>query len=684
MESKSKISANIQGSKTLLKLSLSSAILSLALLIAVFMLSLGENVFIKSNIFAISAIPFAMALLFSLGAFFYALLGLNSAQEEEEKFLLLRRKESTSIINVEEDVRFTATKTFENYKRFAPYVMAILGAISIAAWLSFFYYEWNVATNKSVVANSFNQFLKESVATNNQVMIIAVVIMIISAFGGAFFSGQSRIVIFRYLKGVGAYLSLGFIIMLLATLGALANSYDVFDWYEKVFRGIIFAIFVVLACELVINFIIEFYRPRSMEESRPIFESKILSIFTEPGGVMRNIADTLDYQFGFKVSGTWIYTFIEKALFPLIIIWVLILWSFTSIHLVSIGELGVREEFGKVVTQELLEPGIYVSKPWPFGNIRCFSCKELRQIFIGHDPTLESHDDEEEIEDDGHGHGGSVKKKKEPEGPRYVVNWTESHVHGDEEESFFVLPSQNTVASTVGNDGGKTVSAVDLLAFSIPVQYRIRQNGIFDYAYLNVNPDTSLKRISEQVVINYLSSATLVDFMSINRKKSEDTILNEIQKMADKAKLGIEIVSVNLTEVHPPMANNTSAAFHEARMAQELASAMVLGAKAYRDRVIPEAAIKALQITEEALSYKYATTEIAIAEKSRFETQLKTYQVMPKMFILKSYLDFLEKDCKDIRKFVISSSLKNEVYEFNFEEKGALDLVDVDIDSLGK
>ena len=47
--------------------------------------------------------------------------------------------------------------------------------------------------------------------------------------------------------------------------------------------------------ELVVNFIIEFYRPRSLGESRPVFESQLLSLFTEPGGVLRNIASALDY-----------------------------------------------------------------------------------------------------------------------------------------------------------------------------------------------------------------------------------------------------------------------------------------------------------------------------------------------------------------------------------------------------
>jgi regulator of protease activity HflC (stomatin/prohibitin superfamily) len=502
--------------------------------------------------------------------------------------------------------------------------------------------------------------------------------MVVCAFAGAFFSGQSRVSVFRYLKAVGAYLYVAFGVMLLACVGELTKNYHVLDWYENSARMVVFIVSAILGVELIINFIIEFYRPRTMSENRPIFESKLLSIFTEPGGVMRNIAETLDYQFGWKVSGTWIYSFIEKALFPLIIVWVLILWGFTTIHAVKIGELGVREEFGKVLSRDLLEPGIYFTKPWPFGKIRVFSNKEIKQIFIGHNPN-EEHEEEEEEVDDGHGHSHGEKKEKAPEGPRLVVTWTEAHTHGDTEEGYFLLPSQSS-----HDLKDKSTTAVDLLAFSIPIQYRVRPDGIFDYAYLNSNPDATLQKLSEEVVINYLASATLRDFIAVKRTEAENVIMKKIQAKADEAKLGIELVSVNLTEVHPPMTNNTSAAFHEDRIAQEQASAAILNAKIYSGTILPGAEIRALQITEEALSYSDATKKIAVAESSRFETQLKTFKVMPQMFMLNSYLAFLEQDCKDIRKFVLSNAFKDAVFEMNFEEKGALDLIDMDLNALGQ
>lgn len=679
MSSKSEIRSIIDGSKLLVKLAIFGAVLALALALAGMLVGVGGDAFVQSDIFALGIVPYLVALLFAVGALFYGMFQRTAAQEEEEKMLLMKRKDNVGILNVEEDVRFTAGRTFENYKKYAPYVLCVLGVLLIAAMLVYFYREWYVIKPESLAADT-SLVKKAAHATAVQVVVISVIFMLVSVFAGAFFTGQARGVVFRYLRPVGAYLIMGFVVMLFAALNAVFENLHILEWFGNVMRNVVWGCFALLGFELIVNFIIEFYRPRSMEENRPIFESKLLSIFTEPGGVMRNIADTLDYQFGFKVSGTWIYSFIEKALFPLLIVWALILWGFTSIHMVKIGEVGVREEFGKVLSRDLLEPGIYFSKPWPFGTIRCFSCMQLKQIFVGEDPTAHEHEEEEEEEDDGHGHShGAPKKPKRPKGPMYVINWTESHSHNDDSGEYFLI------ANNAGGDVSRSSSnAIDMVAFSMPVQYRIRKDGIFDYAYLNSNPEQAIKRISQEETVKYLASATMNYVMATGRKDLESTIKKRIQERVDKEQLGVEIITVNLAGLHPPVQNNTSKSFHEAQIAREQALSAVLSAEVYRDKLIPEAEINSLRIKSEAQSYETSMKKIASAESERFLTQLKSYKIMPGMFKLRSYLEFLENDCGDIRKFILSSSLKNEVYELNFEEKGALDLIDVDLDALSK
>ena len=676
MSSKSEIRAIIDGSKLLTRLAVFGAILAFVLALAAMLAGVGGDTFIKSDIFAIGIIPYLVSLLFAVGAIFYGMFQRAAAQEDEEKLLLMKRKDNVGILNVNEDVRFTAGRTFDNYKKYAPYVLSVLGVILIGALLVYFYREWFTVRPEALVNDT--KLVREAAhATPVQTVVISVIFMLISIFAGAFFIGQARGQVFRYLRPMGAYLVVGFIVMLFAALNAVFVNLHILEWFGNVVRNVMWGFFALLGFELIVNFIIEFYRPRTIEENRPIFESKFLSIFTEPGGVMRNIADTLDYQFGFKVSGTWIYSFIEKALFPLIVIWALILWGFTSIHQVKIGEVGVREEFGKVLNKELLEPGIYFSKPWPFGAIRCFSCMQLKQIFVGEDPT-EHADEEEEEEDDGHGHShGETKKPKRHKGPMYIINWTESHSHNDEAGKYFMVAGGNSA----GDDKAAS-NAIDMVAFSMPVQYRIRKEGIFDYAYLNSNPEQAIKRISQEETVKYLASARLNQIMATGRKDLEKTIRQRIQQRVDRERLGVEIVTVNLAGLHPPVQGETSKAFHEAQIAKERALSAVLSAGVYRDKLIPEAQINALRIKSEAQSYESNVRKIASAESERFLSQLKSYQIMPGMYKLRTYLDFLENDCGDIRKFIISASMKNEVYELNFEEKGALDIIDVDLDAL--
>ena len=87
------------------------------------------------------------------------------------------------------------------------------------------------------------------------------------------------------------------------------------------------SVMVVIGAEISLNTVFDIYRPRVRGQyHRPPFDSRILAIFNEPGGILHTAAHTLDYQFGFKVSQTWFYKLLEKAIFPLMIFAILALY----------------------------------------------------------------------------------------------------------------------------------------------------------------------------------------------------------------------------------------------------------------------------------------------------------------------------------------------------------------------
>ena len=139
----------------------------------------------------------------------------------------------------------------------------------------------------------------------------------------------------------------------------------------------------------------------------------------------------------------------------------------------------------------------------------------------------------------------------------------------------------------------------------------------------------------------------------------------------------MDIIAANLVGIHPP--TQVGIEFQKVLGAMEECEKMVLAAETYRAEVLPQAKSDALAIIARSEAQSNQTSTVAKAVSERFEKQLQAYNTMPKLFMLRNYLEFLEKDCKDVRKYILSSSLQGDVYELNLEEKERLNLFDANL-----
>jgi len=476
---------------------------------------------------------------------------------------------------------------------------------------------------------------------------IAFTIAVFSMFYGIFCIGQSREKNFRWLRPLGGWLVFSAILGFLATFAIFMYRFELPVW-DVVIRKTIFIVSIILGLELLFNFIVEFYRPRSMAEERPIFESRLLALFTEPGGVIRNISDTLDYQFGFKVSKTWIYAFFEKSIIPLIIAWLAALWLFTCVSEINPGELGVREHFGCISDKTPLSAGVYFKLPWPFGKMTRIPINKIQEITIGAKMT----DDKGEL--------------KNPE----VVLWTVKHY--EDEEKYIVASEKRSVDNE---------TPVSFMSATFTIQYRAKADKWYDFAYRNCDIPLFLKSVAEREISKYLASVDLLKLMSTARGNAATELSKRIQESVDSMELGIEILTFNLHDVHPPV-DEVAPAFEEVATARQDKETAILNAKAYEKKILPSAEAEAIKIIRQAETERDNSVRLAEAEKNRFEKQLKAYRIMPEMYKLRTYLDFFEKDCADSRKVVVGDTKTDNIYIFNFEEKARTDLLDVDLGAL--
>lgn len=586
--------------------------------------------------FALSFIPYLLAVVYCVGAAFYGSLRTKSVQEAIDKEAIERQKSSQSAFDVNEDVRFSAERSFSAYRRFSPYFFALLGAAVIIVSLFFFWRSWGARVEAV------------SPAKPMQVAFLIAVMLFFSILTGAFLIGQSRDAVFRWLRPAGAWVMVGLVVNMFAVAAALCQKYGQ-SGVDLKLRNIVFGILCVLAGELILSVIIEFYRPRTAEE-RPLFESRLLALFTEPGGVMRNIAETLDYQFGFKVSKTWMYGFIERAVMKMLMGGMAIFWLASCVVEVEPGEEGVESRFGRRL-DETLQPGIHLKLPWPFGMVERFPVDKIQEMIIG--PEI--------IDEKG--------EKKLPE----IILWTKKHYAKD---AMYLVAAE--LKDKAGDD---TLIPASLLSASFPIQYRVKKGCLIDYAYRYDDASKLLKDIGEQEVLRYLASADYIAVMSFARGQTRDELKKLIQDKCDKMRLGVDILSMNFHDSHPPV-DIVSPAFQDVIKAEEQMHTDELAAEAFREKTEQETISKQDRILSDARTHRENITRIAQAESERFMKQYLAYKEMPPMFKLRSLLDMLENDGADTRKFIMSKGIESEIYEINLEKKARLDLIDADLGGL--
>ncbi len=626
--------------RLLTKLSAIGGAGALALLISVLILAAKRG----GDVLSLAAIPYALALLFAVMALVYGVLYGAVQREDEEKRLLAKRMESRAL-NVDEDVRFTAGRSFANYTRFAPFVIAIAAVAVIGLMLWRNIGMWNLREGVGVTMEG----------SPVHTALIAAVLMMVSALAGAFMVGQSRMPGFRWLRPVGAWLLMGFLTLCASAVSALFFANNIIE-VDPVVSRVFFWIFVVLGAEFIVNFVIEFYRPRTLGESRPVFESQLLALFTEPGGVLRNIASALDYQFGFKVSGTWIYGFIERSFFPVVLLWAVLLWGFSAIHEVGPNNVGVREQFGRAHTGEILHPGIYFTLPYPFGTIRQFSCTEIKTLIIGE--TAES----------------AQERASSP-----VVLWT--NAHGGAKDPFLVAVKESAEDTASAGVESRESASVSFINMAIPIEFRIREDGVIQYAYGNTSPEEVLRNLGEQVVVEYLAGATMEEFMGEGRGQAEKILREKLQILADQNELGVEIIRIAVMDAHPPV-EQVAPAYQEFVASIEQKDTEILRALAYWKTVVLAAEADAFRIRTEARSRQENAAVVAKAESERFEQQLAAFRSMRSMFMLNARMEVWENEGRSARKFIVPAELKDIVYQMNFEENERLDLGGIDVSDL--
>jgi membrane protease subunit HflK len=620
-----------------------------------------------SGFFAVSAVSWlilSVALIwFVLCLQFYQ----RSLAEQEKLDAGQLARDSSTIFQArnEQATLFTAAQNrlaiFEKW--FIPIFSAFIAAYQIGIGL------YLLKAFGPVVENE----LKQPLLCGICLTAIAFISFLISRYA----TGMSGQIEWKPLRAGGSsLLGVAVVCFILAVLLAVAYLFNKF-WPVNVIAWIIPGLLVILGAETTLNLVLDIYRPRIKGRySRSAFDSRLLGVINEPGGILRSAADAIDYQFGFKVSQTWFYKLLEQAIVPLVLFGGITLYLFSCVVVVEPDEQAITEHFGNPLNEagdvRILEPGLHIKWPWPIDNVYKYPTERISEISIGFVPKIDPKTGEEE---------------------RKALLWGEQHY---EKEYRLMVASEQ-----LGTESRAGTVPVSLVIAAVPVQYRIKD--LYSFIYNHNEPEKLLESICYRELTRFAASAKIEtgdendsedSLLGTGRAKAGSILAERIQKAVDEQGLGVEIVFVGLQGIHPPP--EVAADYQKVIGAVQKKQALILNAQAERNNILGpivgsvekteklyqlwlqyqqaedanspaeiEKIAKELDLTfEEAKGYIFKTLResqryafqkevLARATGDRFAEQLKAYKAAPEIYLQEQRLSMLEETLDDIRKYVV-------------------------------
>tara|TARA_R110000737_G_scaffold2923_16_gene9799 strand:- start:48001 stop:50100 length:2100 start_codon:yes stop_codon:yes gene_type:complete len=311
---------------------------------------------------------------------------------------------------------------------------------------------------------------------------------------------------------------------------------------------------IVLGCEVIVNLILDVYRPRKAgEDPRPAFDSRLLGLLAAPDRIAANIGEAVNYQFGVDVTGTWFYQLLSKLVLWLVGMGVVIAWLMTMLVVVEPHERGLILTNGRVSSPIYsfgdrgdgdIGPGLHVKLPWPLATYETPMS------------LTRSAGQQQEIRTTTGVRILQLASDEPDKGKRTPIIWTEQHA--SREKLNVVQPSRGIEGEDNAGSGSKSSQAnLSLVAIEVPMHFVVRDVKLFDQFAGPGQREDLLQMIGRRVVTQFLGEWPIDLILTHNQTDMLEQLrgrLNNAYAQLNEGKgPGIEILFVGMQGAHPPL-----------------------------------------------------------------------------------------------------------------------------------
>ncbi len=586
---------------------------------------------------------FGLGKLIAFVSWFHMRLEEREVAEKMEIEELARTKTSSTLFDDKETAFFPARSSREQFEKyFIPGFMVVLMILEITGAILF----WRGLGKVDFVGIPSDRMM---IATGLFAGMALILFMV-----GRFMVTIARVENNRLLRAGSNFVLLGSYLSILCAAAMVGDKVDFpkADLYLARFFSVVLGL---VALETVITLVFEVYRPRLKGKvARPLYDSRIIGLLAQPEGLVATAAQTLDYQFGFKVSETWFFRMLKERILQVLILQFALLILSTCVVFIEPGEQALLERFGKPVAKsEVLNPGAHLKLPWPVDKIYRYRTEQIQTLSVGFTPEKEEHEET-------------------------LVLWTVAH---NKEDNFLVANrEQSSTDSEIAAAGTKKSPPVSLITVSIPVQFQI--TNLVDWVYNHENGEELLQQIATREVVRFLVSADINEIMSHARLESAQMLEKRIQEAANTQKLGARILFVGLQDLHPPV--KVAGEYEKVVAAAQLRQAMIIRAEGEAIRTNNLASAQALSVTNQAEATRIKLELTASARAAAFTNQIPAYNAAPSVYVQRLYAQTFPRAVANARKYILVSTNTDHVITFDLQHNATDDFIRQQAEAINK
>ncbi|MFH0022237.1 protease modulator HflK [Pseudomonas fluorescens] len=382
----------------------------------------------------------------------------------------------------------------------------------------------------------------------------------------------------------------------------------------------------LVAVEFLLRAVLSLFSPRREQlEPTLLARSFVADMLRWPPQPLLALQHEMHNRFGIDLRQIWAFSFMRRALLPVLALVAVVGWLLTGIHEIPLQGRGIYERFGKPV--QVFGPGLQVGLPWPLGRVLSVENGVVHELAtsVGENPAPLQADP--------------------AEGPAPATAnrlWDASHVND----------KSQVIASRRGEQ-----QSFQIVNMDVRFVYRI---GLSDEAalaatYNSADVPTLIRSTASRILVHDFASRTLDGLLGEDRVDLAEEVGRAVQSDLNSLNSGVEILATVVEAIHPPA--GAANAYHSVQAAQIGAQALIARERGAAAQASNQALLQASLARDLATASAREIGATAQAADSKFNAEQKAYANSGQAFVLEQYFSQLSQGLSKARLLILDHRL---------------------------